>query len=63
MSILDDNEPTPRPTAHPGESLDDLSVDDLKERVQLYRMEIERLEREVKAKEKHLKAADAYFKR
>jgi uncharacterized small protein (DUF1192 family) len=63
MTFLDDNEPTPRPTAHPGENLDDLSVDDLKERVQLYRMEIERLEREIKAKEKHLKAADAFFKR
>ena len=63
MSFLDDNEPRPRPTAHPGESLADLSVDELKERVELYRMEIERLEREIEAKEKHLKAAGSLFRR
>jgi uncharacterized small protein (DUF1192 family) len=63
MSFLDDNEPRPRPTAHPGEPLADLSVDELKERVQLYRAEIERLEREIEAKEKHLKAADTLFRR
>ncbi len=62
MSILDDNEPRPRPTAHPGESLADLSVHELKERVQLYRMEIERLEREIEAKEKHLRAAGSLFR-
>jgi len=63
MTFLDDNEPRPRPTAHPGENLADLSVEELKERVELYRMEIERLEREVAAKEKHMKAADSLFRR
>ena len=63
MSFLDDNEPRPRPTAHPGEPLADLSVDELKARIVLYREEIERLEREIDAKEKHKKAADSFFKR
>lgn len=63
MTFLDDNEPQPRPTAHPGESLADLSVEELKDRIQLYRMEIERLEREIEAKEKQLKAADSLFRR
>jgi uncharacterized small protein (DUF1192 family) len=62
MSFLDDNGPKPRPKAHPGEDLADISVDELKERVQLYRMEIERLEREIEAKEKHLKAAGSLFR-
>ena len=53
----------PRPTAHPGEPLADLSVDELKDRIELYRMEIERLEREVDAKQNHLKAADSLFRR
>ncbi len=63
MSFLDDNEPRPRPTAHPGESLADLSVEELKDRVELYRLEIERLEREITAKEEHMKAADSFFRR
>ena len=63
MTFLDDNEPKPRPTAHPGESLADLSVEELRERITLYRSEIERLEREAEAKEKHLKAADSLFRR
>jgi uncharacterized small protein (DUF1192 family) len=63
MTFLDDNEPRPRPTARPGEPLADLSVDELKERIQLYHMEIERLDREIEAKQKHLKAADSIFRR
>lgn len=63
MTFLDDNEPRPRPTAHPGEPLADLSVAELKERIQLYRMEIERLEREIQVKEKHLKDAGSLFRR
>ncbi len=63
MTFLDDNEPRPRPTAHPGEPLADLSVDELKERIQLYNMEIERLEREIEAKQRQLKAADSIFRR
>jgi uncharacterized small protein (DUF1192 family) len=63
MTFLDDNEPRPRPTAHPGEPLADLSVDELKERIQLYHMEIGRLEREIEAKQKQFKAADSIFRR
>jgi uncharacterized small protein (DUF1192 family) len=63
MSFLDDNEPRPRPTARPGEALADLSVDELKARIGLYQEEIARLTREIEAKEKHLKAADAFFRR
>ena len=63
MTFLDDNEPRPKPTAHPGESLADLSIEELKERIALYRAEVERLEAEIAAKEKHLKAADSFFKR
>jgi len=63
MSFLDDNEPRPRPKAQPGENLADLSIDELKARIALYREEIERLEREIEKKEKHLKAADAFFRR
>ncbi len=62
MTILDEDQPTKRPSAHPGEDLADLSVEELRERIELYRQEIERLEREVEAKEKHLKAADSLFK-
>jgi uncharacterized small protein (DUF1192 family) len=63
MTNLDDNEPRPRRTAHPGENLADLSVEELKDRTALYRMEIERLEREIAAKEKHMQAADSLFRR
>ena len=63
MTFLDDDQPKPRPAAHPGESLADLSVEELRERIQLYRTEIERLERDAEAKEKHLKAADSLFRR
>jgi len=59
---LDDNEPRPKPTAHPGESLYDLSVGELKERIALYTSEIARLEKEIAAKEGHMKAADSLFK-
>jgi uncharacterized small protein (DUF1192 family) len=63
MTFRDDNEPRPRPTAHPGESLADLSVDELKARIAIYRGEIERLTREIEMKEKHLKTADSFFRR
>lgn len=63
MSFLDDNEPRPRPTAHPGEPLADLSVDELKARIALYQEEIARLTQEIEAKEKHLKTADSFFRR
>ena len=63
MSFLDDNEPRPKPKAHPGENLADISIDELKARIAVYRDEIGRLEREIETKEKHMKAADAFFRR
>jgi uncharacterized small protein (DUF1192 family) len=63
MTFLDDDRPKKRPTAQPGEQLADLSVDELKARIEIYRGEIERLEREMAAKEKHLKAAESFFRR
>jgi uncharacterized small protein (DUF1192 family) len=63
MTFLDDNEPRPRPSAHPGEPLADLSVEELRDRIKLYREEIARLEREIDTKEKHLKAAASIFRR
>jgi uncharacterized small protein (DUF1192 family) len=63
MTFLDDNEPRPRPSARPGEPLADLSVDELRDRIRLYREEIARLEQEIDKKEKHLKAAASIFRR
>jgi uncharacterized small protein (DUF1192 family) len=63
MAFLDDDRPKKPPTAQPGELLADLSVDELKKRIEIYRGEIERLEQEIAAKEKHMKAAEAFFRR
>ena len=63
MAFLDDDRPKKPQTAQPGEVLADLSVDELKKRIEIYRGEIERLEGEIAAKEKHMKAAEAFFRR
>lgn len=63
MSFLDDDRPKKKPGPQPGEMLADLSVDELKERIALYGDEIKRLEAEIMAKEKHLKAAQSFFKK
>ena len=63
MAFLDDDRPKKPPAAQPGEVLADLSVDELKKRIEIYRGEIERLEAEIAAKEKHMKAAEAFFRR
>ena len=63
MTFLDDDRPKKPPTAQPGENLADLSVEELKARIGIYREEIERLERDIAAKEKHMKAADSIFRR
>ncbi len=63
MTFLDEDRPKKPPSAQPGENLADLSVDELKKRIGIYRDEIERLEREIAAKEKHLKAAESFFRR
>ena len=63
MSFLDDDRPRKVPKPQPGEVLADLSIDELKARIALYREEIERLSREIEAKEKHKLAADSFFRR
>ena len=63
MSFLDDERPKKKAKAEPGEQLAELSVDELKARIDLYRGEIARLEREIEAKEKHRLAADSFFRR
>ena len=63
MSFLDDDRPKKKPGPQPGEILADLSVDELKERIALYGDEIKRLEAEIAAKEKHMKAAESFFRR
>jgi uncharacterized small protein (DUF1192 family) len=63
MTFLDDDRPKKPPAAQPGENLADLSVDELRARIAIYQGEIERLEREIAAKEKHMKAAESFFRR
>jgi uncharacterized small protein (DUF1192 family) len=63
MSFLEDDRPKKPPAAQPGENLADLSVDELKARIEIYRAEIERLARDIEAKEKHRQAADSFFRR
>jgi uncharacterized small protein (DUF1192 family) len=62
MSFLDDERPKKTPTAQPGENLADLSVAELQARIEIYRDEIQRLERDIEAKEKHRKAANSIFR-
>jgi uncharacterized small protein (DUF1192 family) len=63
MSFLDEDRPKKPPAAQPGENLADLSVDELKARIAIYEEEIARLQREIAAKEKHMKAAESFFRR
>ncbi len=60
---MDLDEPRPKPPAHEiGMDLDTLSVDELRERIDILRGEIARLEQAVAAKSGHLAAADSLFK-
>ena len=63
MAISDDDRPRKKPAPQPGENLYDLSVDELRERIDVYRAEIDRLTREIEAKEKRRTAADSFFRR
>jgi uncharacterized small protein (DUF1192 family) len=63
MSFLEDDRPKKPPSVQPGENLAELSVDELKARIEIYRGEIERLTRDIEAKEKHRQAADSFFRR
>ena len=60
--FLDDDRPKKVVPAQVGEPLADLSLADLKVRIDIYRAEIERLERELEAKEKSRTAADSFFR-
>ena len=62
MSIIDDDRPKKPVSAQPGEVLDTLSIEELRERIAIYRAEIARLEQNLEAKEKSRKAADAFFR-
>jgi uncharacterized small protein (DUF1192 family) len=62
MTFLDDDRPKKPPSAQPGENLADLSVAELRARIEIYRAEIQRLERDIEVKEKHRKAADSIFR-
>lgn len=62
MSIFDEDRPKKPPAALPGELLDTLSIEDLRARIEIYRAEIARLERDLETKEKSRKAADSFFR-
>ncbi len=62
MSIFDEDRPKKPAAPQPGEPLDTLSVEELRERVQIYRGEIARLEANIERKESSRKAADAFFR-
>ncbi len=62
MSIFDDDRPKKPVAAQPGEVLDTLSVEELRERIGIYRAEIARLEQNIEVKEKTRKAAEAFFR-
>jgi uncharacterized small protein (DUF1192 family) len=63
MAFPEDDRPKKPEGIRPGENLADLSVDELKARIAVYNEEIERLAREIAAKEKHRLAADSVFRR
>jgi uncharacterized small protein (DUF1192 family) len=63
MTFSEDDRPKRRPAALPGENLADLSIDELHARIALYRDEIDRLTREIAAKEKSRDAAASFFRR
>ena len=63
MSVFEDDRPRPKPKASPGEDLSLLSLDELRERIALYREEIGRLERDIAAKQSSRASADAFFKK
>jgi uncharacterized small protein (DUF1192 family) len=62
MTFFEDDRPKKPTTPRPGENLADLSIEELKGRIELYRGEIERLAKEVQAKETSRQAADSFFR-
>jgi uncharacterized small protein (DUF1192 family) len=63
MAFLDDDRPRKPAKAAPGEDLTLLSLEELDERIAIYRAEIERLERDIAAKRQSRQAADSFFRR
>jgi uncharacterized small protein (DUF1192 family) len=61
--MFEDDRPKKPPAAQVGENLYDLSLEELTARIELYRGEIERLTREIEAKQKSRAAADTFFRR
>jgi uncharacterized small protein (DUF1192 family) len=59
----DEDEPLRRPIAVLGEDLSLLSIEEIEERIDACRREIERLEAELERKRSTRSAADAYFRR
>ncbi|MBA3516708.1 MAG: DUF1192 domain-containing protein [Rhizobiales bacterium] len=62
MSMRDDDRPKKPVAASPDEILDTLSIEELRARIEIYRAEIARLERDLEAKEKSRRAADSFFR-
>ena len=62
MAMFDEDRPRKPATAVPGEDLTLLSLEELAERIEIYRAEIERLERDAEAKRRSRQAADAFFR-
>ncbi len=62
MSMRDDDRPKKPVAASPGEILDTLSIEELRARIEIYRAEIARLERDLETKEKSRRAADSFFR-
>ena len=59
----DEQRPTPKPKHAIGDPLDALSIDELRLRVEMLRVEITRLEDEIGSKQASRSAADAFFKK
>lgn len=64
MPIFDEEPPLKKPQPHTiGEDLSRLSVDELEERIERLRAEIERLEEAIAAKRASRSSADSFFRR
>jgi len=62
MTRFDDDRPLKPAKLMPGEDLSLLSIQELAERIEIYRAEIERLQRDIEAKQKSKEAANSFFR-
>jgi len=62
MSLFDDEDVRKTPVHEVGQDLSFLSVDELRERIEILKAEIERLEAEAGGKGASKNAAEAFFK-